>query len=497
MALAGSIAVDAFDDARALLARSRLADARVRVPFDYSLEPKNEREVSWEPPRALLPADARGPIVDAMRALRRRDTTARELVERSVAAGRAAAALGGVVEECADASRYADVLDAELAAGRDRGPLHGIPITVKDVIDVADVPTRAGSDAYHDMPARDAIAVARLEAAGAIVVAKASTHEFALGVTSPQSRNPHDPSRIPGGSSGGSAVCVVTGAGLGSLGTDTRASIRVPAALSGAVGFKPTYGLVPTDGVVSLSWTMDHLAPLATTVTDAALLLDALLGAKSRLAWTASDGAGRLRIGVVGAGFADAQPGVTMAVERTLDRLTRGGCAIDDSPVPALADLELAGAAGLVISRCEAAAAHRRFELDRSQYWEEVRDQLDVADGIAAVDYLDAQRVRAELRARFASCFDAHDVLAMPTVPVVAPPVDDFARYLMLLARNAIPWSLVGFPAISVPVGGSDGLPVGIQLIAPPGGEARLVEVGRIVEGSVRAADDDFVAAVS
>jgi aspartyl-tRNA(Asn)/glutamyl-tRNA(Gln) amidotransferase subunit A len=223
MVLTGSIAVDAFDRARALLAQARLADARLRVPFDYSLEPGIGREASWEPPRALLPGDARGPIVDAMRALRRRETTARELVEQSIRAGRAANALGGVVEECADALRYADVLDAELAAGRDRGPLHGIPITVKDVIDVADVPTRAGSDAYFDVPVRDAIAVARLEAAGAIVVAKASTHEFALGVTSPQSRNPHDPSRIPGGSSGGSAVCVVTGAGLGSLGTDTRA----------------------------------------------------------------------------------------------------------------------------------------------------------------------------------------------------------------------------------------------------------------------------------
>ena len=155
--------------------------------------------------------------------------------------------------------------------GRWRGPLHGIPVTVKDIIDVAGVPTRCGSAAYHDVPEVDAVGVARLRAAGAIVLAKVSTHEFALGVTTPQSRNPHDQTRIPGGSSGGSAIAVSTGMGLASLGTDTRASIRVPAALSGVVGFKPTYGSVPTGGVVPLSWTMDHVAPITSSVADAAL----------------------------------------------------------------------------------------------------------------------------------------------------------------------------------------------------------------------------------
>jgi aspartyl-tRNA(Asn)/glutamyl-tRNA(Gln) amidotransferase subunit A len=492
MVLTGSIAAASFDEAHALLAATPLVDRRARVPFDYAPQPSapepsavhhgSESSDHWEPPRALLPGDARGPIVSAALALRRRETTARELVERSLAAGRASSALGGVVEECTDALRHAEALDAELAAGRDRGPLHGIPITVKDVIDVAGVPTRAGSAAYHDLPVRDAVAVARLEAAGAIVVAKASTHEFALGVTTPQSRNPHDPSRIPGGSSGGSAVCVVTGTGLGSLGTDTRASIRVPAALSGVVGFKPTYGLIPTDGVLSLSWTMDHVAPLATTVTDTTLLLDALLGGASRLAWTASDGVAGLRVGVVPAGWVDAEPGVVAAVDGALAELARAGCGLADSDVPTEAELALAGAVGLIVSRCEAAAAHRSLELDRSQYWEEVREQLDFADGVAAVDYLDAQRVRADLRARFLACFRDHDVLALPTVPIVAPLIEDFARYLMLLARNAIPWSLVGFPAISVPVGVSEGLPVGIQLVAPPGQEARLVELGRTLE---------------
>jgi aspartyl-tRNA(Asn)/glutamyl-tRNA(Gln) amidotransferase subunit A len=482
MVLAGSIAAASFDDARTLLGATPLADTRARVPFDYATERAEIEPGAWDPPRALLPVDAQGPLVSAALALRQRKTTARELVEESLAAAAASSALGGVVELCADALRHADALDAELGAGRDRGPLHGIPITVKDVIDVAGVATRAGSDAYHEVPDLDAVAVARLEAAGAIVVAKASTHEFALGVTSPQSRNPHDPSRIPGGSSGGSAVCVVTGTGLGSLGTDTRASIRVPAALSGVVGFKPTYGRIPTAGVLSLAWTMDHVAPLATTVTDATLLLDALFGGSSRLAWTASGDQAGLRVGVVDAGFDHAEPGVVEAVEAALAGVARSGRVIERAAAPTHDDLALASAAGLVISRCEAAAAHRSLALDRDGYWEEVREQLDIADGIHAVDYLDAQRMRAELRDRLRGCFDDHEVLALPTVPIVAPPIADFARHLMLLARNAIPWSLVGFPAISVPVGTSEGLPVGIQLVAPPGGEARLVEMGRVVE---------------
>ncbi len=479
MKLAGSIASASFHDARALLASAGRVAPRDRVPFDYTVDALGSR---WEPPRALLPGDATGPLIDAMRALRRRERSVCDLVESSIAALDAARALGGVVAECDDARRRAEALDAELAAGLDRGPLHGIPITVKDVIDVAGVPTRAGSDAYDDVPRHNAVAVARLEAAGAIVIAKAATHEFALGVTSPQSRNPRDPTRIPGGSSGGSAVCVVTGAGLASLGTDTRASIRVPAALSGAVGFKPTYGRIPTDGVLSLSWTMDHVAPLANTVTDAALVLDALFGGRSQLAWTPNHGLGRARIGVVSAALVGNDPSVTEHFDAAMSRLRSAGCNVSTSTSPSTDDLELASAAGLVISRCEAACAHRSLGLDRSKYWDEVRDQLDVADGITAVDYLDAQRLRAELRDRLRTCFLEHDLLAMPTVPVLAPLAEDFAEYLMLLARDAIPWSLVGFPAISVPVGTVGDLPVGLQLVAPPDGEALLVEVGRALE---------------
>jgi aspartyl-tRNA(Asn)/glutamyl-tRNA(Gln) amidotransferase subunit A len=269
--------------------------------------------------------------------------------------------------------------------------------------------------------------------------------------------------------------------GLGSLGTDTRASIRVPAALSGAVGFKATYGRVPTDGVVSLAWTMDHVAPMATTVGDAATLLEVLLADSRSLASVAGRVDG-LRLGVADAAFADAEPELERVVREVLRALGGVGTTVSPSTLPDADDLALANAAGLVVSRVEAATFHRGLGLDPDSYWEEVGDQLAAATHIAAVDYVDAQRSRGVLARRLLGAFDRHDVLVMPTSPVLAPPVDDFAQYLMLLSRNAIPWSFVGFPAISVPCGTVDGLPVGLQIVAPPDREDLLVAVGKAVE---------------
>jgi aspartyl-tRNA(Asn)/glutamyl-tRNA(Gln) amidotransferase subunit A len=269
--------------------------------------------------------------------------------------------------------------------------------------------------------------------------------------------------------------------GLGSLGTDTRASIRVPAALSGAVGFKATYGRVPTDGVVSLAWTMDHVAPMATTVADTATLLEVLLGDGRPLASVRGQVDG-LRLGVADAAFADAEPPLEQVVREVLDALGDAGATVSPSELPDADDLALANASGLVVSRVEAATFHRGLGLDPASYWEEVGDQLAAATHIAAVDYVDAQRSRGALARRLLGAFDQHDVLVMPTSPVLAPPVDDFAQYLMLLSRNAIPWSFVGFPAISVPCGTVDGLPVGLQIVAPPDREDLLVAVGKAVE---------------
>jgi aspartyl-tRNA(Asn)/glutamyl-tRNA(Gln) amidotransferase subunit A len=357
-------------------------------------------------------------------------------------------------------------------------------VTVKDIIDVAWAPTRAGSAVYERVPRVDAEAVARLRAAGAVIIAKVSTHEFALGVTTPQSRNPHDRARIPGGSSGGSAIAVSTGMGLASLATDTRASIRVPAAFCGVVGLKPTYGLVPTSGIVPNSWTMDHIGPLARTVADAATILEALTVGRSRLhAWVGSPVEG-LRIGVPAAAFAGIDPGVDAGVRAALAAAEGLGCGVTEARRPAAADLDDANAAGMIVSRCEAATFHRSLGADRSRYWQEVADQLAAAGTVPAIDYLDAQRLRADLTEGLLAAFEHHDVLAMPTVPIVAPPVEDFARYLLVLSRNTTLWSLTGFPAISIPCGTAGGLPFGLQLVAPPWREDLLIALGSALEAA-------------
>jgi aspartyl-tRNA(Asn)/glutamyl-tRNA(Gln) amidotransferase subunit A len=485
------VARSSFIDARTVLA-DHPPGRRRRVPFDYRLPAAGR---SFGPPTATrtpsgaaVAADAAGPLHDAVRALRAGMTTAVELLQRSVesVAARNEELVGVVAMDVHAALAQAAEFDLEAAAGSWRGGLHGVPITVKDVIDVAGLPTRCGSDAYLDHPVDDAVAVARARAAGAVPFAKVATHEFALGVTSPQSRNPRDPSRIPGGSSGGSAVAVATGMGLASIGTDTRASIRIPSALSGVVGLKPTYGRVPTEGIVSLAWTMDHAGVIAGSVADAALVLDALLADDRGLAAVAplgrADGTG-LRIGRAGAAFDGAEAPLVAVVDDAIAALAAiAGGTVEDAVRPDVDDLALANAAGLIVSRVEAAAAHRTLGLDRTRYWEEVADQLDSADEVAGVDYLDAQRVRAELAERLLAQFDRHDLLVMPTSPVVAPPADDFARFLMVLSRNAIPWSFVGFPALSVPCGSVDGLPVGLQLVAPPDREDLLVAAGTALE---------------
>ncbi len=473
MTISGSRATESFADAAAIVADTPIVPSSRRPAFDLVMPPAVERTAS---PSVT---SRRGPVADAAQSMRAHEVTAVELVEQAADAIRSADPLVmAVAEPLLDRARAeARQRDQELAAGFDRGPLHGIPITVKDVIDVAGATTRAGSAAYEDLPVHDAEAVARLRHAGAIVVAKVTTHEFALGVTSPQSRNPHDVTRIPGGSSGGSAAGLGVGIGLASLGTDTRASIRVPAALSGAVGFKPTYGCVPTTGVVPLSWTMDHVAPMATTVSDVACVFDALAGPLPE-----PERDGPLRIGVPEAAFEHAEPGVVERIEDALAALSHLHHRVTPAPSPAGPHFALANAAGLLVSRAEAAAFHRRLGLDRSLYWDEVADQLDAADELLAVDYLDAQRLRAVLRDEMTHVFQDFDLLAMPTAPVVAPRIEDFAEYLMLLARNAIPWSFVGFPAISLPCGFVDGLPVGLQLVAAPHADRRLLRTAHALE---------------
>ena len=191
-----------------------------------------------------------------------------------------------------------------------------------------------------------------------------------------------------------------------------------------------------------------------------------------------------MRIGVPEATFAGAGSALEGAVRSALQAAAGLGCLVTEAARPGAGDLDDANAAGLIVSRCEAATFHRGLGADRSQYWDEVADQLSAAEGVSALDYIDAQRLRADLTQGLLSSFADRDVLAMPTVPVVAPPVEDFARWLLVLSRNTSLWSLTGFPALSVPCGMVDGLPVGLQLVAPPWREDRLIALGSALQGT-------------
>jgi aspartyl-tRNA(Asn)/glutamyl-tRNA(Gln) amidotransferase subunit A len=399
-------------------------------------------------------------------------------------------------DEALEQAAQLDALPAE-----QRRSLHGIPISIKDVIHVAGMPTTASSKTLRGyVPTEDAVAVQRLRAAGAVFTGKTTTHEYAMGVTTPQSRNPWDLSRDPGGSSGGAAVTLATGMALGALGTDTRASIRVPAALCGIVGFKPTYGLIPTHGIVMMSSSIDHVAPQARTSEDVALLLNVLVGsdpkdptcvARSPVDYRRFIGVDvrGLRIGVPVDALRGAEPGVLAAFKTATDALETLGVEVVDVSEPRVEDFELSNAAGLLVSRCEAVPFQNALlgrEGERP-YQPDVREQVAAANEVRAVDYLEAQRFRGELAERMARLLTRVDALAMPTSRVVAPPSERGDDYILVLSENCIPWSFVGFPAASVPCGPArdSGLPVGIELVGAPFDDGLLLALGSALEAAL------------
>ena len=386
-------------------------------------------------------------------------------------------------EFVANVQEYALRLDNETASGTTRGPLHGIPISVKDIIDVKGMPTTGSSRALPPHVAgHDATAVKHLRDAGAVLIGKTVTHEFALGVTTPQSRNPWDETRVPGGSSGGSAIAVATRMSLGSLGSDTRASIRVPAALSGVVGFRPTTGLVPIDSWLTLSWSLDVLAPLARSVRDIALLIDVLTASGSRFRDALPGSISGLKIGYSDAFGAGREAGVDERFEASLEAARKAGAEVVQCHALTEEDVQLANYAGMIISRVEAAQFHSDAGTDLAMCTPEVRTQLSQAGEVAAVDYVRCLRIREKLHERFLGAFSGIDLLIMPTSGVVAPAVEEAAKYLLVLSETCIPWSLVGFPAISLFSGMSDGLPTGVQLVAPSSQDAFLLAAAHALE---------------
>jgi len=391
-----------------------------------------------------------------------------------------------------EARAAAKAADDALRAGNDLGPLHGIPVGVKDIFDVAGVPTRCGSRARENAaPAeRDATSVARLRAAGAVIVGKTTTQEFAAGVVSPPARNPWDPERIPGGSSGGSASAVAAGSALAALGSDTGGSVRIPASLCGVAGLKPTFGSVDIRGVFPLAWSLDTVGPLARTVEDAALFYDAIADAGRPSATTElEEGLRGLRIGVPRPHFFERiQPGVAAAVEEGIRCLRELGAEIIEAPWP---EAGAARAASFVINRVEAVPIHLEgLRTAPDLFGEELRLRLE-ANALAPVEpYLRALQARTYIKGSVAKLFRELrlDALVTPATPGTAVPADDLnveypdgSREPVGLAytRLTMPFNLTGQPALSVPCGLDErGLPVGLQIAGRPGGEARVCRIG-------------------
>ena len=404
----------------------------------------------------------------------------------------------------AGASKAAAAADAALESGRLLGALHGIPVAVKDIIDMRSLATRCGSAAYSDEPkTADAPVVRRLRNFGAVVFAKTTAHELACGVYSPPASNPWDPQRIPGGSSGGSGAAVAAGVTMMALGSDTGGSIRIPAALCGVAGMKPTYGLVPTSGVAALSWSLDHIGPLARTVADCAVTLDAIAGPeptdptsltvdRPSFAAQLDQPIRDLRIGVIRNHFNEPiQAGVAAAFDTALDVLTELGAYLIDIEIPEL-DITMAAEFGIIGP--EAAAYHRRLLEESPELIDPgIRALLVSGRVLPAEQYFRAMQAREHLRRSVSSCFSDNslDAVVTPQLPATAAlkdqtefeyqsgPEDVTAAYV----RTTAPFNLTGQPALSVPSGFDGlGLPIGLQIAGRPLGDATVLRIGAAYE---------------
>ncbi|HWH60538.1 MAG TPA: amidase [Terriglobales bacterium] len=388
------------------------------------------------------------------------------------------------------ALREAALAQDEIAAGKWRGPLHGIPVGLKDLIDTAGVRTTAASRVFADrVPVRDAEIVARLREAGAVLVGKQNLHEFAYGGSSVISafgipRNPIDSEYIAGGSSGGSAAAVGSGMCYAAIGTDTAGSVREPAALCGLVGLKPTYGLISTEGIIPLSPSLDHAGPITRSVQDAAILLDALTGTEWRHSESLDVEHGKWRVGIPRQFFfEDLDSEVATAVEAAIDELELMGCVVADVDVRVDTDRTLQAA--------EAYAEHRqRIASSADLYDPETLRRVRTGENISNEQHRAALRELGNIRREIAAIFDSVDVLVTPTTPIPAPRLSNLTTNIdqlrpteLVLLRNTRPANVWGTPAISVPCGRtSEGLPIGLQIIGPMGRDARVLQVARAFE---------------
>jgi aspartyl-tRNA(Asn)/glutamyl-tRNA(Gln) amidotransferase subunit A len=401
-------------------------------------------------------------------------------------------------ESALEEARAADVT---LARGEWRGPLHGIPVALKDLIDTAGVRTTAASALYKErVSGADSEVVRRLREAGAIILGKNNLHEFAYGGSSLVShfgevRNPRDETRIAGGSSGGSAAAVVAGMALAAIGTDTAGSIREPAALCGCVGLKPTYGRVSARGVIPLSASLDHVGPLTASVEDAAIVLQAIAGydpgdvcsANVPVADYVSGLKESVKSGRVGVPreyfFDDLDKEVAVAVEEAL-RVIRG-------LVSEIKDVRLDVPTDRTLQAAESWAVHKEnVERSPELYQAETLRRLRTGEKISAAEYMQRRRELEEARRAITAVFSDVDVLITPTMPMPAPAIEELKANPeqlrpaeLRLLRNTRPFNVWGLPAISVPCGFTKGgLPIGLQIAGPHWREDLVLRVARTYE---------------
>jgi len=412
-------------------------------------------------------------IEGAGRAIAAGELSAVELTEACL--GRATLLEGDVkaftLLDGAGAVRQARALDDERARGDTRGPLHGIPLCIKDLIDVEGLPTTASSRVLRDNIARtDAPVVARLRAAGGIIVGKTNTQEFAYGVVTAPTVNPWDRDRIPGGSSGGSAAAIAAGMSLGGVGTDTAGSIRIPSALCGISGLKPRPGIVSLEGIIPLAPSLDACGPMARTASDLGVLLDAMTEvARERVEAT------RLRVALPDdVEVAAADPEVAAAVADATRVLSDNGLTTVEVSLPSFEEWDVPRSLPLMLEALEVHRSRNWYPDKQELYTEETLGSLRYAETVGAAKISDAARRLSELKSALVAVFERADVLVLPATQGAAPTVAEAMNkdgghrtpVVRRLTRLCGPMNVCGLAAASVPCGfSSDGLPIGLQLV--------------------------------
>ena len=438
-------------------------------------------------------------IVEAGAALRDGSLTALELTESVLSRLDATEPLlNAYITVTADLAReQASAAHDALRDGRDMGPLQGIPIALKDLVDTAGIPTTGGGGFLRNrIPEKDATVYTKLKEAGAVMPGKLNLHEFAFGTTS---RNPHygavcnpwDVTKSPGGSSGGSGASVAIGSSLGALGSDTGGSIRIPASLCGVTGLMGTYGRVSRAGVLPLSWTLDHVGPLTKTVEDAGLVLNALTGYDPQDPGSADvpvgdctetlvEGVDGIRIGVPRQMlWQGCEEDVVEHCEIAVDHLRSMGATVTEVEMP----LQTARPRGLTII-AEAAAYHQKWLRERRDEYGDILERVEAGLGVTAVEYINDQRLRRKFIDETVNVLQEVDVLISPTCSRTAPLIeegDDGAE----LARITAPYDVTGIPAISIPCGyDRNGMPIGLMIGGRHFDEATVCRVAHAYEQS-------------